>query len=133
MEWNGNTVRQKPGPKNSLGLVKFLFPNSYNIYLHDSPAKSLFNASTRAFSHGCIRLAEPAKLADYLLKDDSSWTSQKINKAMHSGVEKYVTLKNPVPVYIGYFTAFVDNRGRIQFRDDVYQRDAELEKMIIGK
>jgi len=133
MEWNGNTVRQKPGPKNSLGLVKFLFPNSYNIYLHDSPAKSLFNASTRAFSHGCIRLAEPAKLADYLLKDDSSWTPQKINKAMHSGVEKYVTLKNPVPVYIGYFTAFVDNRGRIQFRDDVYQRDAELEKMIIGK
>jgi L,D-transpeptidase YcbB len=131
MEWVGNRVRQKPGPKNSLGLVKFLFPNSYNIYLHDTPAKSLFEKSARAFSHGCIRLAEPEKLADYLLRNDSNWTASKINQAMHSGIEKYVTLKNPVPVYIGYMTAFVDNQGRINFRDDVYKRDELLEKTIL--
>lgn len=131
MEWHGNTIRQKPGPKNSLGLVKFLFPNSYNIYLHDSPAKSLFGKSSRAFSHGCIRLAEPEKLANYLLRGDPQWNSEKIKKAMHAGVEKYVTLKNPVPVYIGYLTAWVDNRGRIQFRDDIYNRDVALEKMLL--
>jgi L,D-transpeptidase YcbB len=131
MEWNGNSIRQKPGPSNSLGLVKFLFPNSYNIYLHDSPAKSLFNLSSRAFSHGCIRLAEPGKLAVYLLKDDPAWTPEKINQAMHSGKEKYVTLKSPVPVYIGYFTAYLDNAGKIQFRDDVYDRDQPLEDLLI--
>lgn len=130
MEWNGNSIRQKPGPKNSLGLVKFLFPNSYNIYLHDSPAKSLFNEPTRAFSHGCIRLAEPAKLADYLLKDDPQWNEKAIDKAMHAGKEKYVTLKQTMPVYIGYFTAYVDSKGRLNFRDDVYNRDQALEKMI---
>jgi murein L,D-transpeptidase YcbB/YkuD len=130
MEWNGNSIRQKPGPKNSLGLVKFLFPNSYNIYLHDSPAKSLFNEPTRAFSHGCIRLAEPAKLADYLLKDDPKWNEKTIDKAMHAGKEKYITLKQTMPVYIGYFTAYVDNNGRLNFRDDVYNRDKALEKMI---
>jgi L,D-transpeptidase YcbB len=132
MEWVGNRVRQKPGPKNSLGLVKFLFPNSYNIYLHDSPAKSLFDKSSRAFSHGCIRLGEPEKLADYLLRDDPQWTVEKISAAMHAGKEKYVTLKNPVPVYIGYLTAFVDNQGRINFRDDVYKRDADLEKTLLN-
>jgi murein L,D-transpeptidase YcbB/YkuD len=100
--------------------------------MHDTPAKSLFEKSTRAFSHGCIRLGEPEKLADYLLRDDPQWTAEKINKAMHAGVEKYVTLKNPVPVYIGYMTAFVDNQGRINFRDDVYKRDGALEKTILN-
>jgi murein L,D-transpeptidase YcbB/YkuD len=132
MEWVGNRVRQKPGPKNSLGQVKFLFPNSYNIYLHDTPAKSLFGQSSRAFSHGCIRLGEPAKLAEYLLRNDPLWPPDKIKQAMNAGVEKYVTLKNPVPVYIGYLTAFVDNEGRINFRDDVYKRDAELEKTLMN-
>ena len=131
MEWVGNRVRQKPGPKNSLGLVKFLFPNSYNIYLHDTPAKNLFELPTRAFSHGCIRLGEPKKLADYLLRNDPNWTPDKIDAAMHAGVEKYVVLKDPVPVYIGYFTAFVDNTGRINFRDDVYKRDDALEKTMM--
>ncbi len=132
MEWNGNAVRQKPGPKNSLGLVKFLFPNSHNIYLHDSPAKSLFGAASRAFSHGCIRLAEPKKLADYLLKDDPSWTPEKTAAAMNSGKEKYVTLKNPVPVYIGYMTAWVDNKWKLNFRKDIYRRDEELEKTLLN-
>lgn len=123
-------VRQKPGPKNSLGRVKFLFPNSYNIYLHDTPAKSLFSEDSRAFSHGCIRLGEPMKLAQFLLRKDSSWTDEKIQKAMNSGKEQYVTLKNPIPVYIGYFTAFVDRKGQLNFRDDIYGHDAKMAKMM---
>ncbi len=126
MEWNGKTVRQKPGPSNSLGLVKFLFPNSHNIYLHDSPAKNLFGESSRAFSHGCIRLAEPEKMAVYLLKDDPKWNAEKIHKAMHSSKEQYVTLKDPVPVYIAYLTAWVDNNGKLNFRKDIYNRDQRL-------
>jgi L,D-transpeptidase YcbB len=130
MEWNGKTIRQKPGPSNALGLVKFLFPNSYNIYLHDSPAKNLFGAQMRAFSHGCIRLEDPKKLAVYLLKDDTQWTPEKINQAMHAGKEKYVTLKNPVPVFIGYLTAWVDLQGKLNFRKDIYKRDKDLADML---
>jgi murein L,D-transpeptidase YcbB/YkuD len=84
MEWNGNQVRQKPGPDNSLGKVKFLFPNSFNMYLHDSPAKSLFQEEKRTFSHGCIRVAEARKLAIYLLRNDKSWTESKIDESMNS-------------------------------------------------
>jgi len=126
MEWNNGNVRQKPGPRNSLGLVKFLFPNSYSIYLHDTPSKSLFNESNRAFSHGCIRLAEPKKLAEYLLRNDSAWTTEKITKAMNSGKEKYVTLKQTVPVFIGYFTAWVNTKGELNFRDDIYGHDKKM-------
>ncbi|CAN5417705.1 hypothetical protein BH11BAC3_BH11BAC3_41490 [soil metagenome] len=131
MEWNNGGIRQKPGPDNSLGLVKFLFPNSHNIYLHDTPAKSLFKENNRAFSHGCIRLAEPKKLAEYLLQNDTSWNEEKITEAMHSGVEKYVTLKRPVPVFIAYFTAWVDKRGKLNFRKDVYDRDRRLAQLIL--
>jgi murein L,D-transpeptidase YcbB/YkuD len=131
MEWNGNAVRQKPGPKNSLGLVKFLFPNSHNIYLHDTPAKSLFDANSRAFSHGCIRVARPTELAEYLLDYDSTWTRDKIYKAMHAGKEKYVTIKDPVPVYIAYLTAWVGNHGELNFRRDIYNRDPALEAMLM--
>jgi murein L,D-transpeptidase YcbB/YkuD len=77
--------------------VKFLFPNSYNIYLHDSPAKSLFNQDIRAFSHGCIRLAEPEKMAQYLLRKDPQWTENRIDAAMHSGKEQWVTYRTPFP------------------------------------
>jgi len=133
MEWNGGNVRQKPGANNSLGLVKFLFPNSHSIYLHDTPAKSLFNEDKRAFSHGCIRLAEPTKLATYLLKDDSNWNDEKIMAAMNNGVEKYVTLTNTVPVFIAYFTAWVDRDGQLNFRNDVYKRDSRLAEMILKK
>jgi len=125
-------VRQKPGPANSLGLVKFLFPNSYNIYLHDTPSKSLFGETTRAFSHGCIRVGEPAKLADFLLQDDKEWTPDKINKAMHQGREQYVTLKKKVPVYIAYFTSFVDRDGKLNFRKDIYSLDDHLASMIVS-
>ncbi len=126
MEWNNGAVRQKPGPNNSLGLVKFLFPNSYNIYLHDTPAKSLFSESKRAFSHGCIRLGEPRKLAEYLLRNDPSWTSDRITRAMNSRKEQFVTLKQTIPVFIGYFTAWVDRDGKLNFRDDIYGHDRKM-------
>ena len=125
-------VRQKPGPSNALGLVKFLFPNSYNIYLHDTPSKSLFNETSRAFSHGCIRIEEPAKLAAFLLNDMNEWNPEKITKAMHAGKERYVTLRNKVPVFISYFTAFIDRDNRLNFRRDIYNLDERLASMIIS-
>lgn len=131
MERYRGGFRQKPGPDNSLGLVKFLFPNSHNIYLHDTPAKSLFQENDRAFSHGCIRLAEPKKLAMYLLQNDTAWNDQTITEAMHSGDEKYVTLAKPVPVFIAYFTTWVDRRGMLNFRNDIYKRDERLAQMIL--
>jgi murein L,D-transpeptidase YcbB/YkuD len=131
MEWSGKMIRQKPGPSNPLGLVKFLFPNSHSIYLHDSPAKSLFNAQSRAFSHGCIRVADAKKLAGFLLADDPAWNEARITAAMHSGREQYVTLKDPVPVFIAYITAWVDNQGRLNFRKDIYKRDQALGEMLI--
>lgn len=124
-------IRQKPGPHNSLGLVKFLFPNSHNIYLHDSPAKSLFGQSSRAFSHGCIRVEEPVKLAQFLLKEELSWDESAILTAMNRGTEKWVTLKEEIPVFITYFTAFVDRDGNINFRQDIYERDERLARMLI--
>ncbi|HYH55814.1 MAG TPA: L,D-transpeptidase family protein, partial [Anseongella sp.] len=126
-------IRQKPGGNNSLGNVKFLFPNEYNIYLHDTPAKSLFAADSRSFSHGCIRVSRPGELAAYLLRADSTWNSSKIAQAMRSGKEKYVTLKEPVSVYIGYFTAWVDSQGRLNFRPDIYGHDAKLSAMLFGR
>lgn len=132
--YNGNlpVIRQKPGRHNSLGLVKFLFPNSHNIYLHDSPAKSLFSEDQRAFSHGCVRVAEPARLAQFLLQDDPGWSSSEIEKAMQTGKEKYVTLEKTVPVFLTYFTAFVDRAGKINFRKDIYNRDGRLADMLIS-
>lgn len=119
-------VRQLPGPKNSLGKVKFLFPNSFNIYFHDTPAKSLFDRDKRAYSHGCIRLSEPAKMANYLLKNDSQWSPEAIDAAMNSGTEKYVKLKNAVPVLITYYTAWVDDQGLLHFADDIYGHDKKV-------
>ena len=133
MEWNNGKVRQKPGPHNSLGLVKFLFPNSFNMYLHDTPSKSLFKEEKRAFSHGCIRVSEPKKLAVFLLENNPEWTSEKIDEAMNNGKEQYVTLRKTVPVYIVYFTAFVDDKGKLNFREDIYHRDKQLKDMIFAK
>jgi murein L,D-transpeptidase YcbB/YkuD len=116
-------IRQKPGHSNSLGRVKFLFPNSYNIYLHDTPAKSLFAEEKRAFSHGCIRLAEPKKLAEYLLENRPEWTSNKIDQAMNKKTEVWVNMKQPVPVFITYFTSWVDKDGLLNFREDLYGHD----------
>ncbi len=120
------TIRQKPGPGNALGKVKFLFPNSFDIYFHDTPSKSLFERTKRAFSHGCIRLAEPEKMANYLLRDQPEWTPDRINDAMNAGEEKYVKLKDPVPVVITYYTAWVDDAGKLNFREDIYGHDKRL-------
>lgn len=123
MEWNGGRVRQKPGPKNSLGLVKFLFPNPYDIYMHDTPAKSLFQFENRTFSHGCINVKEAKTLAHVILKDDPDWPEEKINDAMNGEKETTCILKNKIPIYIGYFTAWVEDTGEISFFPDVYEKD----------
>ena len=127
-------IRQLPGADNSLGRVKFLFPNSFNIYFHDTPAKSLFDKDKRAYSHGCIRLSDPVKMANYLLRDDAQWNPENINEAMNSEKEKYVKLKTPVPVLITYYTAWVDDNGALHFADDIYGHDQTvIDKMFINK
>lgn len=133
MEWNGNSVRQKPGPTNSLGLVKFMFPNSNNIYLHDSPAKSLFNKENRAFSHGCVRVQKAKELANAILEDDKNWNASKIDKAMSAGKEQTYSLKKKIPVYIAYFTSGADENGNVSFFDDVYSRDERLASLLYNK
>jgi murein L,D-transpeptidase YcbB/YkuD len=126
-------IRQLPGPDNSLGRVKFLFPNSFNIYFHDTNAKSLFSKDKRAYSHGCIRLEEPEKMANYLLRDQPEWTPERIEDAMNSGTEKYVKLKEPIPVFITYYTAWVDDAGQLNFREDIYGHDETLaNRMFAG-
>lgn len=133
MEWNGGQVRQLPGKNNSLGLVKFMFPNSNDIYLHDTPAKSLFNKEDRSLSHGCIRVEKARELALTILKDDKKWTPEKIDAAMHSGKETTTSLKSKIPVYIGYFTAWVDDQGQINFYKDVYERDERVAALLFHK
>ena len=139
MEITGNegglpVIRQLPGDDNSLGKVKFLFPNSFNIYFHDTPAKSLFDKDKRAYSHGCIRLSDPEKMANYVLKDNTEWSPESINSAMNSQEEKYVKLKNPIPVLITYYTAWVDENNLLHFADDIYGHDkAVIEKMFTVK
>jgi len=126
-------IRQLPGPKNSLGRVKFLFPNSFNIYFHDTPAKGLFEKDNRAASHGCIRLSDPVKMANYLLADSPQWTPEKIEEAMNKGVEKWVSLKQSVPVIITYYTAWVDENKKMNFRNDVYGNDSIIANKMFLK
>jgi len=116
--------RQRPGRTNSLGLVKFMFPNQFNVYLHDTPADSLFARATRSFSHGCVRLEDPVALAQYVLRDQREWDVDRIRAAMHAGEEKTVKLKAALPVYLGYWTARVRPDDSVQFRKDVYGIDA---------
>lgn len=126
MEQIGSGIRQKPGPGNALGKVKFIFPNSFNMYFHDTPSKSLFSQDKRAFSHGCIRLSEPQKMAEWLLRNYPEWPKEKIVSAMNQTTEKSVKLKESIPVFIIYYTAWVDEKGLVNFRDDVYQHDKDL-------
>ncbi len=133
LEWYKGVLRQKPGKNNSLGLIKFIFPNVDDIYMHDTPAKSLFGREKRAFSHGCIRVAKPRELAIDILKDDPAWTPAKIDAAMHAGVESTYSLKHKIPVYIGYQTAWVDRTGEINFYPDIYNRDERLARLLIDE
>jgi murein L,D-transpeptidase YcbB/YkuD len=119
-------IRQRPGERNSLGLVKFLFPNSFNIYLHDTPAKALFQQTDRAASHGCIRLERPAELAQWVL----GWPPERVQAAMHSGRNNQgVRLPQKLPVYIVYFTVYIRD-GQLYFGDDIYGRDEKLKDAV---
>jgi L,D-transpeptidase YcbB len=117
------TIVQQPGSDNALGLVKFVMPNHLNIYLHDTPQQRLFKKHWRAFSHGCIRLDEPEKFAEYLLDEKANWNRETIDEAMHAGEPKTVKLKNFHQVFVDYQTAWVDADGKVNFRDDVYGHD----------
>ena len=124
-------VRQRPGPKNSLGLAKFIFPNDDNVYLHGTPARELFARSRRDFSHGCVRVEDPAALAQWLLKDQPAWTPERIAAAMNGAAPQRVDLGAPVPVILYYVTAAVmPEDGRLHFADDLYRHDAALERAL---
>jgi L,D-transpeptidase YcbB len=129
-EVSGTEVRQKPGSQNALGKFKFLFPNRFNVYLHDTPSRSLFSRTVRSFSHGCIRLEKPQELAEYLLQDDPAWTPQRIAAALNRGREAWVTIPKPLPVHLAYWTAWVDDAGTLQLRDDLYGRDKPLLRIL---
>jgi murein L,D-transpeptidase YcbB/YkuD len=123
-------IRQKPGGSNSLGLVKFMFPNSHSVYIHDTPARSLFEKEDRALSHGCIRLQNPAKFAQILLKDNPAWTTQRIDEAMHQSKEQIVNLPKKIPVVLVYLTFWADSKGNAHFRQDIYGRDEYLLELL---
>ena len=124
-------LRQLPGPDNSLGLIKFLFPNAHNVYLHSTPARSLFLASRRAFSHGCIRVSDPYALAAFVLQDAAgTWDRAAIEAAMQEGDNRRIALQRPIPVMILYGTAMATEAGTVQFFDDIYGHDAKLAKLL---
>jgi murein L,D-transpeptidase YcbB/YkuD len=123
-------VRQKPGPKNALGLVKFIFPNEYNVYLHSTPEQELFSKARRDFSHGCIRVENPADLAAWVLRDKPEWTMEKILATMNGDTTLQVNLAKPIPVLILYSTAVVEPDGEVRFFDDIYGHDKSLAKVL---
>jgi murein L,D-transpeptidase YcbB/YkuD len=125
-------IRQKPGEKNSLGLAKFIFPNAENVYMHGTPAQSLFSRARRDFSHGCIRLEDPARLAQWVLRHDTQWTAERIEAAMNGERPTQVNLKEKLRVILFYDTAYVDSKGVVHFADDYYGHDAKLEKALAG-
>ncbi len=121
------TIRQEPGSTNALGSVKFMFPNEFAVYLHDTPHPELFDKEERAFSSGCIRVQDPLRLAELLLDGQAEWSRSEIDRVVESGKTKSITLAKPVPVLLSYWTAWVDvDDGRLQFRRDLYQRDAAV-------
>jgi murein L,D-transpeptidase YcbB/YkuD len=117
-------LRQDPGARNALGRIKFMFPNPYGVYLHDTPSRALFRRQVRAFSHGCIRIEKPIELATFLLRGDEGWA--RIQRTIAQGKNRAIVLKNPVPVHLVYLTAWLDREGKMQFRDDHYNLDAPL-------
>lgn len=119
-------VKQNPGGSNSLGRVKFMFPNAFSIYLHDTPSKRLFAKDARAFSHGCIRVQDPMRLAEALLGAQEADPAAKIERILATGRETTVHLDVPVEVHLEYRTAWVDDAGRFQFRNDIYGRDGRV-------
>jgi len=123
-------LRQDPGPANALGRIKFMFPNKFNVYLHDTPARELFAKEERSFSSGCIRVEKPLDLAVYLMRGDPRWTREALEQALDKESEFEIRLPRPLPVHILYWTAWAEEDGRISFRNDVYGRDARLEEAL---
>jgi murein L,D-transpeptidase YcbB/YkuD len=119
-------ARQPPGERNALGRIKFMFPNDYAVYLHDTPSRNLFGAAQRAFSHGCVRVDQPFGFAQAVLGPDSGWSEARV-KHLIGGGERYVNLPEPLPIYLEYFTAFVDAEGHLQLRDDIYGYTRKLD------
>jgi murein L,D-transpeptidase YcbB/YkuD len=119
-------LRQGPGPLNALGQVKFMFPNKFSVYLHDTPSRNLFAEDARAFSSGCIRLEAPLDLAELVLRDNPNWSRPVIDSAISGGREQTVTLRRPLPVHLLYWTVWVDENSVLQFRDDIYGRDGPV-------
>jgi murein L,D-transpeptidase YcbB/YkuD len=140
IDWSKVTVkdfnyrlRQEPGPLNALGRVKFMFPNKFNVYLHDTPSRELFGEVVRTFSSGCIRIEKPIELAEYLLRSDVKWTRKNILAAIDRRVEQTVRLPEPMPVHLLYWTAWAEEEGSIQFRGDIYGRDQLLDEALREK
>jgi murein L,D-transpeptidase YcbB/YkuD len=132
LEYNNGILRQKPGKKNSLGLVKFVFPNPYSIYLHDTPHKQRFDADMLLFSHGCVNMERAKELALSILENDPEWPVERIEEAMLGVKETPCILKKVIPIYIGYFTAWVGDSGEINFYFDIYQRDDQLIEFLLS-
>ncbi|MDF1552033.1 MAG: L,D-transpeptidase family protein [Deferrisomatales bacterium] len=125
-------IRQLPGPWNALGRIKFMFPNRFNVYLHDTPDRHLFRRSQRALSHGCIRVERPLDLAGFALEETPGWDRERVEAAIAGGERQVVPLTRPVPVHLLYLTAWVDEAGAVQFREDIYQRDDVLWRALQG-
>ncbi len=123
-------LRQEPGRDNALGRIKFMFPNRFAVYLHDTPQKSLFARAQRDFSSGCIRVEDAYALADYLLSDDPHWTPKKLRKTLEQDIRSVVHVPRPIPVHLQYMTAWVDPDGTLQFREDIYRRDEKLDQAL---
>ena len=123
-------LRQDAGEKNSLGRIKFMFPNQFNVYLHDTPSRDLFQRSVRSFSHGCVRVYKPLELAEILLRDDPDWSRARMDAVLARGQQSIINLERPIPVHLTYLTAWVNKDSSVNFRDDVYGRDKRLEKAL---
>lgn len=126
-------LRQRPGPRNALGLVKFGLPNAHNVYLHDTPARELFRRARRDFSHGCIRVEDPVRLASWVLREREGWTTARIEAAMRGPESQRVALPRPFPVLILYGTAVVAEDGAVRFFEDIYGHDAALERALAAR
>ncbi len=126
-------LRQRPGPGNALGRVKFLFPNSHSVYLHDTPSRDLFARSRRNFRHGCIRVERPAELAEWVLREQPDWPPERIRTAMAGTHETFVRVAPPVAVVIAYASAIARRDGTISFYDDLYGHDAALERALAAR
>jgi murein L,D-transpeptidase YcbB/YkuD len=136
VNWSSADIRgfdftQPPGPTNVLGIVKFRFPNKHDVYMHDTPERHLFGGATRAFSHGCMRVQNPIKLAEVLLAADKGWSSDKVAEYVRRGGE--IKLDKPIPVHVTYFTATVDDAGKVTYHGDIYGLDRRIASALEGR